>query len=50
MLEMKLNKVFTPIESGLVVLVTTHDVQKDNIMTIYWTMGMDFRPVFSHHG
>jgi flavin reductase (DIM6/NTAB) family NADH-FMN oxidoreductase RutF len=47
MLEMKLNKVFTLMESGPVVLVTTHDDHKDNIMTISWTMVMDFTPVFA---
>jgi flavin reductase (DIM6/NTAB) family NADH-FMN oxidoreductase RutF len=44
---MKLNKAFTLIESGPVVLVTTHDGQKNNIMTISWTMVMDFTPVFA---
>ena len=47
MLEMKLNKVFTLMESGPVVLVTTHDGHKDNVMTISWTMVMDFTPVFA---
>jgi len=47
MRELKLNKAFTLIESGPVVLVTTHDGQKDNIMTISWTMVMDFTPVFA---
>ena len=28
-------------------LVTTHDGKKDNIMTISWTMVMDFTPVFA---
>lgn len=47
MLEMKMNQVFTLMESGPVVLVTTHDGHKDNIMTISWTMVMDFTPVFA---
>ena len=47
MRELKLSKAFTLIESGPVVLVTTHDGQKDNIMTISWTMVMDFTPVFA---
>lgn len=47
MLEMQLSKVFTLMESGPVVLVTTHDGHKDNIMTISWTMVMDFTPVFA---
>jgi flavin reductase (DIM6/NTAB) family NADH-FMN oxidoreductase RutF len=34
-------------EPGPVVLVTTHDGQKDNIMTISWTMVLDFTPVFA---
>jgi flavin reductase (DIM6/NTAB) family NADH-FMN oxidoreductase RutF len=34
-------------ESGPVVLVTTHDGKKDNIMTISWTMVIDFTPVFA---
>jgi flavin reductase (DIM6/NTAB) family NADH-FMN oxidoreductase RutF len=47
MFEMKLSKVFTLMESGPVVLVTTHDGHKDNVMTISWTMVMDFTPVFA---
>ncbi len=34
-------------ESGPVILLTTHDGQKNNIMTISWTMVMDFTPVFA---
>ena len=44
---MKLSKAFTLMEPGPVVLVTTHDGQKYNIMTISWTMVMDFTPVFA---
>ncbi len=44
---LKLSKAFTLMESGPVVLVTTHDGQKDNIMTISWTMVLDFTPVFA---
>ncbi|MDP2171783.1 MAG: flavin reductase family protein [Rhodocyclaceae bacterium] len=47
MRELKLSKAFTLMESGPVVLVTTHDGQKDNIMTISWTMVVDFTPVFA---
>ena len=47
MLELELNKAFTLMESGPVVLVTTHDGNNDNIMTISWTMVMDFTPVFA---
>ena len=44
---LELSKAFTLVESGPVVLVTTHDGQNDNIMTISWTMVMDFTPVFA---
>ena len=47
MQELELNKAFTLMESGPVILVTTHDGQKDNIMTISWTMVLDFTPVFA---
>jgi flavin reductase (DIM6/NTAB) family NADH-FMN oxidoreductase RutF len=45
--QLKLSKAFTLMESGPVVLVTTHDGKKDNIMTISWTMVNDFTPVFA---
>ena len=45
--QLELSKAFTLMESGPVVLVTTHDGQKDNIMTTSWTMVMDFTPVFA---
>jgi len=45
--ELELSKAFTLMESGPVVLVTTHEGHKDNIMTISWTMVMDFTPVFA---
>ena len=44
---MKLSKAFTLVESGPVVLVTTHDGRKSNIMTISWTMVLDFNAVFA---
>mgnify|MGYP001129743044 CR=1 FL=1 len=47
MQQLNLSKAFTLMESGPVVLVTTHDGEKDNIMTISWTMVMDFTPVFA---
>ena len=47
MRRLKLGKAFTLMESGPVVLVTTHDGHKDNIMTISWTMVVDFTPVFA---
>ena len=46
---MKLSRAFTLMESGPVVLVTTHDGRKNNIMTISWTMVMDFNPIFGNH-
>ena len=45
--KMPLSKAFTLIESGPVVLVTTSDGKKDNIMTISWTMVIDFTPIFA---
>ncbi len=33
-------------EPGPVVLVTTRDGRKNNIMTISWTMVLDFAPAF----
>ena len=47
MKKMPLSKAFTLIESGPVVLVTTSDGKEDNIMTISWTMVMDFTPIFA---
>ena len=47
MRQLELSKAFTLIEPGPVVLVTTQDGQKANIMTISWTMVMDFTPVFA---
>ena len=47
MRQLNLSKAFTLMEPGPVVLVTTHDGKKDNIMTISWTMVMDFTPVFA---
>jgi len=47
MRQLKLSKAFTLIESGPVVLVTTNDGRQDNIMTISWTMVIDFTPVFA---
>jgi len=47
MKKMQISKAFTLMESGPVVLVTTHDGKKNNIMTISWTMVVDFTPVFA---
>lgn len=41
---MPLARVFTLIEPGPVVLVTTHDGRTNNVMTISWTMVVDFTP------
>ncbi|MBP1749930.1 MAG: flavin reductase protein [Deltaproteobacteria bacterium] len=47
MKKLKISKIFTLMESGPVVLVTTNDGKKDNIMTISWTMVLDFTPIFA---
>jgi flavin reductase (DIM6/NTAB) family NADH-FMN oxidoreductase RutF len=47
MRQMALGKAFTLLEPGPVVLVTTHDGKKNNIMTISWTMVVDFTPLFA---
>ncbi|WP_374438263.1 flavin reductase family protein [Pseudomonas panipatensis] len=47
MKKLELGKAFTLLEPGPVVLVTTHDGVKDNLMTISWTMVMDFTPRFA---
>lgn len=47
MRQLKLCKAFTLMESGPVVLVTTHDGKRDNIMTLSWTMVLDFTPLFA---
>lgn len=44
---LELSKAFTLIEPGPVVLVTTNDGRKDNVMTITWTMVMDFSATFA---
>jgi flavin reductase (DIM6/NTAB) family NADH-FMN oxidoreductase RutF len=44
---MQISKAFTLMESGPVVLVTTNDGEKKNIMTISWTMVVDFTPLFA---
>ncbi len=44
---LKLSRAFTLMESGPVVLVTTNDGKKNNIMTISWTMVVDFTPVLA---
>jgi len=47
MRRMKLSKAFTLMEPGPVVLVTTWDGRRNNIMTISWTMVVDFTPQFA---
>lgn len=47
MRSLKLNKAFTLMESGPVVLVVTNGGKKSNIMTISWTMVLDFTPRFA---
>ena len=47
MKRMKISKAFTLMESGPVVFVTTSDGEKHNIMTISWTMVVDFNPIFA---
>ena len=44
---MPLGRAFTLLEPGPVVLVTTNDGKKNNVMTIWWTMVMDFTPSFA---
>lgn len=45
--KMKISKAFTLIEPGPVVFITTSDGKKHNIMTISWTMVIDFTPRFA---
>lgn len=47
MRELDLRRAFTLIEPGPVVLITTHDGRNSNIMTVSWTMVLDFKPVFA---
>ena len=39
-----IERAFTYLESGAVLLVTTSNGKKDNVMTISWQMVMDFTP------
>src|SRR5574340_650083 len=47
MKQLEINRAFTLMEPGPVVLVTTNDGKKDNIMTISWTMVLHFTPLFA---
>ncbi|MDR1389857.1 MAG: flavin reductase family protein [Treponema sp.] len=42
-----LNKAFTFLEPGPVILVSTLDGDKPNVMTLSWTMVLDFTPRFA---
>ncbi|MGU3400549.1 flavin reductase family protein [Brucellaceae bacterium D45D] len=42
-----LNKAFTLLESGAVVLLSMHDEGRDNVMPITWTMVLDFSGGFA---
>jgi len=44
---LEIRKAFTLLELGPVVLVTTYDSKKNNVMTISWTMVLDFKPTFA---
>lgn len=46
MKKLPIAQAFTLIEPGPVVFVTTNDGKKNNVMTLSWTMVMDFTPVF----
>jgi flavin reductase (DIM6/NTAB) family NADH-FMN oxidoreductase RutF len=48
MKKLSLNKAFTVLEPGPVVLVTTANNGKQKIMTLSWTMVMDFTPRFAY--
>jgi len=47
MKKLPLQKAFTLLESGPVVMVTTADGGRQNILTLSWTMVMDFTPRFA---
>ena len=47
MRRLELSKAFTLLEPGPVLLVTTRDGNRANIMTISWSMVVDFTPVFA---
>lgn len=45
--QLPIERAFTLLESGPVVLVTTNDGERSNVMTISWTMVLDFSPRFA---
>lgn len=47
MKKLPLEKAFTLIEPGPVIMLTTFDGKKNNVMTLSWTMVMDFTPQFA---
>ena len=47
MRKLKLSTAYTLIEPGPVVLVTTCDGRRNNVMTISWTMVLDFTPMLA---
>ncbi|MDR2425637.1 MAG: flavin reductase family protein [Endomicrobium sp.] len=47
MKNLPLEKAFLYVERGPIVLVTTFDGKKNNVMTISWTMVMDFNAQFA---
>ena len=47
MRKMRIDQAFTLIEPGPVVLVTTRDGRRNNVMTVSWTMVLDFTPRFA---
>ena len=47
MKKIPLSRAFTLLEPGPVVLIATHDGQQSNVMTISWTMVVDFTPLFA---
>ena len=47
MKKMPISKAFTLMEPGPVVFITTNNGEKNNMMTISWTMVMGFTPIFA---
>lgn len=47
MVALPIEKAFTLFEPGPVILVTTHDKGRDNIMTISWHMVVNFAPTIA---
>lgn len=47
MKRMAIGKAFTLLEPGPVVFITTNDGVRHNVMTLSWTMVLDFAPVFA---